>query len=59
MSQGYELGKYALAIKTNKNIPSVYLTIHGMVSIWKEPIQAVLPQLLEGHKIGLKVSEGC
>eukprot|EP00581_Thalassiosira_minuscula_P013482 CAMPEP_0183720266 /NCGR_PEP_ID=MMETSP0737-20130205/12933_1 /TAXON_ID=385413 /ORGANISM="Thalassiosira miniscula, Strain CCMP1093" /LENGTH=124 /DNA_ID=CAMNT_0025950107 /DNA_START=260 /DNA_END=631 /DNA_ORIENTATION=+ len=54
MSTGYKLGKYALAITTSKNTPAVYLTLLGMVSVWKEPIQAVLPQLTHAYKTALK-----
>ena len=55
VSEGYKLGKYALAITNNRNMPAVYLTSLGMISIWKEPVQAILPDLLRAHKEGLKV----
>jgi len=54
VSEGYKLGKYALAITTNKNIPAVHMTL-GMISIWKEPIQALLPELLNAYNMGLQV----
>ena len=57
VSAGYKLGKYALAITTNKNIPAVYCTLMGMISIWKEPVQAILPELMNAYKIGLKVKD--
>lgn len=57
MSEGYKLGKYALAMTNPKNIPAVYCLMLGMISIWKEPIQAILPDLLYAHKIGLKVRD--
>jgi len=53
VSEGYKLGKYALAITTNKNIPAVHMTL-GMISIWKEPIQALLPELLNAYNMGLQ-----
>lgn len=55
VSEGYRLGKYALAVTTDKNKPAVYLTLYGMINIWKEPMQAVLPSLRDAHRIGLKV----
>lgn len=55
MSVGYKLGKYALSITSNKNMPDVYMTHFGMISVWKEPIQAVLPDLLKAYNTGLKV----
>jgi len=54
MSKGYKLGKYALAITTSKNIPEVYLMLYGGVNIWKEPVQAILPELTHAYKIGME-----
>ena len=55
MSEGYYFGKYALALTTNKNIPEVYAMLYGGVNIWKEPIQAILPQLKDAHRVGKEV----
>ena len=38
VSEGYRIGKYSLAITNNKNITSVYLTMYGMIGIWKMPM---------------------
>lgn len=57
MSQGYRLGKYALAITTDRNTPEVYTMLYGALNVWKEPIQAVLPQLMNAYKIGTEVRE--
>lgn len=51
-----QLGKYALAITTNKNMPEVYRFIYGVLNIWKEPMQAALPELMLSYKMGMKVS---
>ena len=52
MAEGYRLGKYALAMTSNsKTIPEVYSMMYGAVNIWKEPIQAILPELLNAYKI--------
>jgi len=61
MSEGYKLGKYALALTAKKNfisrnIPEVYSMVYGGVNIWKEPIQAVLPEIMNGYTIGMEVS---
>ena len=54
ISQAYKLGKYALAITTNKNMPEVYCTVYGMVCVWKEPMQAILPELKHAYKVGME-----
>ena len=61
MSEGYKLGKYALALTAKKNfisrnIPEVYSMLYGAVHIWKEPIQAVLPEIMSAYKMGMEVS---
>ena len=57
ISQAYKLGKYALAITTNKNMPEVYCTVYGMVCVWKEPMQAILPELKHAYKVGMEVRD--
>ena len=56
VSEGYRLGKYALAaIISKKSIPEVYAMLFGVLHVWKEPLQAILPQLIDGYKIGMEV----
>lgn len=54
----YGLGKVALAL--NKSIPSFFnpdvtYTVTAFVNLWKEPQQALVPLLLDSHKMALKV----
>lgn len=58
ISEGYRMGKYALAITTDKNRPEVYCTMYGMVCIWKEPMQAILPELMNAYRVGMEVQSG-
>ena len=57
MSQGYKLGKYALAVTSTKNMPEVYCMLYGALNVWKEPIQAILPELLNAYKVGMEVRD--
>lgn len=55
ISEGYRLGKYAQACTTKKNMPEVHLHLYGCINIWKEPLQATLPELLKANKVGEEV----
>ena len=49
-SEGYRLGKLARSLnKSSKVIPKlqVDVTVLSVVNVWKEPIQSVLPPLLD------------
>lgn len=48
----YRLGKVAVNMAISqgqKSFPEVASIVHGMVYVWREPLQAVLPPLLESY----------
>ncbi|KAL7548735.1 hypothetical protein ACHAWF_012024, partial [Thalassiosira exigua] len=57
-SEAYRLGKYALAVTNNKNMVMVYYGLYGVINIWKEPLQAILPELLKAYQVGMEDKSG-
>lgn len=47
--------EYALAITNDKNIVDVHFILYGMINIWKEPMQACLPELMKGYTVGMEI----
>ena len=50
----YKLGKVAVNVVMSQGqvcFPEVSSIVHGMVNIWREPLQAILPPLLESYKV--------
>ena len=43
-----------LDIHNNRLLPDVYAYAYGAVMLWKDPIQSVLPHLLDGYRIAEK-----
>ena len=57
-TKGYKLGKLALAFNTSpKLLGEISLIVTNVPSVFKEPIQALLPTALENYKIALKVTQ--
>ena len=57
-NEGYKLGKIALALnKSPKLVGDISLGVVNVVFAFKEPIQALLPIILENYKIALKVTQ--
>ena len=60
VSQGYKLGKLARGLT---KLSTANLEVHilvelvtlTMVNIWKEPIQCLLPPLLDCHRLAMRV----
>ena len=56
-AEGYRMGKIAAAIvdrfQANDIFARCNFLIYGWINIWTEPLQATLPQLLEGHNRGV------
>ena len=55
ISEGYRLGRYALAVTNKTNMPEVYCIMYGTIAVWKEPLQAILPEHLNSCKVGMEV----
>jgi hypothetical protein len=55
-SEGYSIAKTSMNIAgSDKRVLCYILTImYGMINIWKEPIQAILPQLKDVYNMSLK-----
>mmetsp|Transcript_21567 Transcript_21567/g.33365 ORF Transcript_21567/g.33365 Transcript_21567/m.33365 type:complete len:271 (+) Transcript_21567:747-1559(+) len=55
-SEGYSLAKTSMSIAgSDKRVLCSIMTItYGMINIWKEPIQAILPQLKDVYNMSLK-----
>ncbi|KAK1736831.1 putative AAA ATPase [Skeletonema marinoi] len=55
-SEGYSLAKTSISIAgSDKRVLCSIMTItYGMINIWKEPIQAILPQLKDVYNMSLK-----
>jgi len=54
-TKGYKLGKLALAFNTSpKLLGEISLIVTNVPSVFKEPIQALLPTALENYKMALK-----
>jgi len=54
-SEGYSMAKISLSIAgSDKRLSSISVTVFGMINIWKEPIQAILPQLKDAYNMSLK-----
>ena len=45
--------EYALAVAKGNNMAVGF--VYGLINIWKEPLQAVLPELMKAYKEGMKV----
>ena len=57
-TEGYKLGKLALALnKSPKLVGEISIAVACHVCVFKEPIQALLPTILENYKIALKVTQ--
>ncbi len=56
-SEGLALAKMSLSlleIHNNVLLPDVYALVYGTVMIWKNPMQSVLPHLLDGYRVAQK-----
>ena len=57
-SEGYSLAKISMSIagsdKDKRVLCSIMSITYGMINIWKEPIQAILPQLKDVYNMSLK-----
>lgn len=57
IEEGYKVGKIApllLEKPTNRRaFASCYSVLYAAVNVWKEPVQACLPKLVEGYNVGL------
>eukprot|EP00984_Skeletonema_dohrnii_P003487 scaffold1177_cov117-Skeletonema_dohrnii-CCMP3373.AAC.3 len=55
-SEGYSLAKTSMSVAgSDKRVLCSIMTItYGMINIWKEPIQAILPQLKDVYNMSLK-----
>ena len=55
-SEGYTMAKTSLSISSSDKrvLNSVMVTAYGMINIWKEPIQATLPQLKGTYDMSVK-----
>ena len=57
-TEAYKLGKMALVInKSPKMVAEIALVVTNNVCIYKEPIQALLPIILENYRIAVKVKQ--
>ncbi len=55
-SEGYSIAKTCLSIaRSDKRVLcNIKVSAFGMINIWKEPIQAILPQLKDAYNMSLK-----
>eukprot|EP00984_Skeletonema_dohrnii_P030979 scaffold22928_cov157-Skeletonema_dohrnii-CCMP3373.AAC.1 len=55
-SEGYSLAKISMSVAgSDKRVLCSIMTItYGMINIWKEPIQAILPQMKDVYNMSLK-----
>lgn len=55
-SLGYSLSKMSvtLAGSDQRLLPTIYCAAFGMVNIWKEPVQAIVPHLKDAYSISVK-----
>ena len=55
-SEGYSIAKTSLSIAGSDKRVLCYIMVSafGMINIWKEPIQAILPQLKDAYNMSLK-----
>ena len=57
-TEGYKLGKLAVALnKSPKLVGEISIVVASHVCVFKEPIQALLPTILENYKIALEVRQ--
>jgi len=65
LSEGYQLGKLARSLNRLPKLKpeaQVELYVLAMVNIWKEPIQSLLPPLLDSHEMAMRdgdISTAC
>ena len=55
-SEGYSIAKTCLSIAGSDKRVLCYIMVSafGMINIWKEPVQAILPQLKDAYSLSLK-----
>ena len=53
IAEGYMIGKYVQACTTRLTMPQCYWILYGGIKIWKEPMQAILPELLKAYTAGM------
>lgn len=58
---GYQFGQLAIALLDNYAIealkPLTLMVVNSLIKHWQEPLQAILPRLLEAYQLGLKVGD--
>lgn len=55
--EGFRIGRVATELmnrRGEKNKPRVFISVYGLINVWRQPFQACLDMVFEGYQLGMR-----